>query len=105
MIFHDSIFDGHHMMDWGFGQWFGMIFGGIFIFLAAIIILYFVIHGIRDNSENVQETSQEIRKKNDEAKLYKSEKENFEEQKFCHACGVKLESRLIEYCPNCGTKI
>ena len=105
MIFHESVYDGYHMMDWDLGHWIPMIFGWGIVLLAAIIILYMIIQSTRGTNEMNQTTIQEPKSKRNESKAYDNEEENIEKIIFCYSCGEKLDGRQIEYCPKCGTKI
>ena len=104
MIFHGSIFEGHHMMDWELGHLIPMIFGwGIFV-LAAVVILYVIIQNTRTKQRN-QTIFQEPINKRVESGIYKKVEEPSSKTIFCYNCGEKLDGSQSFYCPICGTKI
>ncbi len=105
MIFHDSVYDGYHMMDWDLGYWIPMIIGWGIVLLAAIVILYIVIQSVRSFNEKNQMTIQVPNSKENELKAYDNEEENFEKANFCYKCGEKLDWNYFQYCPNCGIEI
>lgn len=105
MDFHDSVYDGYHMMDWDLGHWIPMIFGWGIILLAVIVIIYLIIQSTHEPNEMNQMTPQGSKSKWNESKAYSNEEENIEKAIFCYSCGEKLDGRDVEYCPKCGTKI
>ena len=107
MIFHDSIYDGHHMMDWDIGNWFFMILGWGIIISAFLIILYVV---LQSTTKKNQIQKNVVSKENDvatynEVSHFGTEKTNFEMVKFCFNCGEKLSGEALKFCPRCGAKI
>jgi len=105
MIFHDSVYDGYHMMGWDLGHWIPMIIGWGIVLLAAIVILYMIIQSTRGTNEKNQMNIQVPKSKNNELKTYDYKEENFEKANFCYRCGEKLDGKQLIYCPNCGSKI
>ncbi|MFX1323997.1 MAG: hypothetical protein ACFE8N_03505 [Promethearchaeota archaeon] len=103
MIFHDSFFDWHHMMEWDLGHWFGMFFGWVFIILAVFIILYILIHnnwGANQKDQNSFDVS-----KNESNEIKQDKNIKFEGPNYCFNCGEELDGKHLEYCPNCGVKV
>lgn len=108
MIFHDSVIDGHHMMDWDMSHWIPMIFGWGIVLLAIFILLYFVIQSTLSIKSKGQMNIPIQKSKKKEVEAFKDlqyEQTN-EKSNFCYSCGGKLDRNInIEYCPNCGVKV
>ncbi len=101
----DGSYFGHHMMDWDLTQMIPMIFGGITIIIAIIVILYIILQSTRRANEKSQMIIQAPMSKQNELNIYEKDKDDSEDINFCFNCGTKLYRNQLRYCPNCGTKL
>ena len=105
MIFHDSDFYGHHMMDMDFGHWFYLIFGIVVIFLSVIVLLYFLFQNSgHQNSKSILENEKYVSNKvNSNTTII--EEIDTKNANFCHNCGLKLDSNSAKFCAYCGEEL
>ncbi|KKM63041.1 hypothetical protein LCGC14_1515560 [marine sediment metagenome] len=108
MLFHDSVFNGHHMMHWDMGHFIPLIFGWGAILLVISVLLYFAIQTARNSKSKDQVNIPMPKSKENDLVAYditQNEEAN-EKSNFCYSCGNKLDTnRGLEYCPNCGVKV
>jgi uncharacterized paraquat-inducible protein A len=106
MIFHENIFDGHHMMNWDLGNWFFMIFGWGIIISAILVILYMIIQSSTKNQHN-----KIVSEKIDNVGVYNKpdvnrvSEDTSELINFCYNCGERLIGDSTQFCPRCGVKL
>lgn len=101
----DGSYFGHHMMDWDLAQMIPMIFGGITIIIAIIVILYIIIESNRSSYKISQLNTQTPIGNHHNLKRVDYREDKSEEINFCFNCGVKLDREQLQYCPSCGTKL
>ncbi len=107
MIFHDYIYNGHHMMDWDLGNWFFMILGWGITISVVLIILYMALQ----SSTKKNQTHENVIRKEidmttyDKVEDYDAERNNSDTANFCYNCGENLGGEAMKFCPRCRAKI